>query len=974
MRLENMASQGEIGNADSSHFRNRFERRRDMSPQSGKPASIGFGRFTLLPSRRELLANGVPVEIGGRAFDLLLALVEARGATLSKEELISRAWPGRVIESGNLQVQLAALRKALAGEQEYIRTVAGRGYHFTGELRIDTESSAAPKSSTNLPAPVTELIGRDVELAEVLQLVTDHRLVTLTGEGGIGKTRLSLEAAQHLLPCFADGVWLAELGPLANPDVVPVTVTTALGLTLSAGSMTPEHVAAAVNDKHLLLVLDNCEHVIEAAARIVELLLSSTPHACVLATSREPLRAPGEFIYRVPPLEVPPVDQSAREDLLKTGSVKLFMARARDAEPQFSPDKRVAAIAAICRQLDGIPLAIELAAARTSALGVEGLAARLDDRFKLLTGGSRNALARHLTLRATLDWSYELLPATERVVLRRLSVFAGNFTLEAACAVAPGGDIAGSDVFDYVANLLAKSLITADAGRPVMQYRLLETTRAYAVEKLRDHGEFDEFARRHAQYHRDLFERAETEWETQPTILWLASYGRQIDNVRVALDWAFSPDGDAEIGIALTVAAIPLWMHLSLIVECRVRVGHALAAAESRVGLAPHRELRLRAALTWALMYTAGPRETGSVCIDAIEMAEQLNDAEYQLRALSALWIYHLSSGESRATLPVAQRFCSLATAQAGTMEVLVGDRMVGVSLHYIGDQAGARRNLEHVLENYVAPAHRAHATRFQFDQRTSARATLARVLWLQGFPTQAVRSAGIAIEHARHLDHALSHGIALEGDCLVNLFLGNLAEAQRSMAALQEHASRHAIARWNAWVRCFDGVLRTRHGDFETGLPLLRSGLDELRKTRFMLFYAKFLGDFADALSRAGHIGPGLEAIDEALARSERNDERWYVSELLRLKGELVLMAGATDAGSQAERLFIESLDWARRQGALAWELRGATSLALLWHAQGRTQEARELLERVYGHFSEGFDTTDLKIARSLREALQKT
>ncbi|HKQ25770.1 MAG TPA: winged helix-turn-helix domain-containing protein [Burkholderiales bacterium] len=943
-----------------------------MKPESDK-SIVQFGRFTVLPLRRELLAEGVPVELGGRAFDLLIALIEARGTVLSKEELISRAWPGRVVEDNNLQVQIAALRKVFSGEHELIRTVAGRGYQFTGEIRSGTEPPAATRPATNLSKPVTELIGRNAELKEVLQLAADHRLVTLTGVGGIGKTRLGLEAAQHLLPRFADGIWLSELGPLSNPEVVPVTVATALGLTLSAGSMTPEHVATALGSKKVLLVLDNCEHVIEAAARMAEVLLRSTPSACVLATSREPLRAPGEYVYRVPPLEVPTAEQHGREDLMKTGSVKLFMARARDAEPQFSPDKRVAAIAAICRQLDGIPLAIELAAARTSALGVEGLAARLDDRFKLLTGGRRTALPRHQTLLATLDWSYELLPATERVVLRRLAVFAGSCTLEAASAVTAGGAITESDVFDYVTNLVAKSLVTADAGRAVMHYRLLETTRAYAMEKLNESSEFAEFARRHAEYHRDLFERAEAEWETQPTVDWLASYGRQIDNVRTALDWAFSPAGDAEIGVALTVAAVPLWMHLSLIVECRARAEHALAVVESGLSLEARREMHLHAALAWSLMYTAGPvRETGAAWTNAIEMAERLNDAEYQLRALWGLWIYHLSTGESRATLAVAQRFCSLAVAKASPAEVLVGERMVGVSLHYMGDQIGAREHLERVLGNYVAPVHRSHAIRFQFDQRVSARATLVRVLWLQGLPQQAAHAAEIAIADARRIDHALSLALALEAACLLDLFLGDLEAAERSMAVLLDHATRNAIGRWHAWGRCFEGVLRASRGDFDAGLQLLRAGLDDLRKTRFALFYIKFLGELANALARAGQIAQGIEAIDEALARSERNDERWCMAELLRIKGELVLMAGASDAAAQAERCFVESLDWARKQGALSWELRSATSLARLWHTQRRTDKARDLLAPMYGKFSEGFETADLKSAKVLLDSLR--
>jgi predicted ATPase len=285
--------------------------------------------------------------------------------------------------------------------------------------------SAPPRPPTNLADPVTELIGREVEVEEVLGLAGAHRLVTLTGAGGIGKTRLGLEVARRLLPEFPDGVWAIELAPLSDPDLVPATIAMALGLDLADNVVSPERIANALASKQLLLVLDNCEHLVGAAASMAEALLRANPAARVLATSREPLRAEGECLYRVPSLAVPTEGSQHAEDLLQYGAVRLFVARARAAEPQFSPDGRVAAAtAAICRHLDGIPLAIELAAARTNALGVEELAARLDDCFHLLTGGRRTALPRHQTLRATLDWSYQLLPELERVVLRRLATFA----------------------------------------------------------------------------------------------------------------------------------------------------------------------------------------------------------------------------------------------------------------------------------------------------------------------------------------------------------------------------------------------------------------------------------------------------------------------------------------------------------------------------------------------------------------------
>src|SRR5271169_4900633 len=517
-----------------------------MHPVSEAPAGIAFGRFLLLPHRRELLADGRPVKLGGRAFDVLMALIEAHGAVVSKNALMERVWPERIVEENNLQWQISALRAAFDADRHLIRTVPGRGYQFTAktdaaygspEADAGTPIGAAQPDArearrdgeipgelppTNLPEPISELVGRDDVLDEILSLASAHRLVTLTGAGGIGKTRLALAAARRLLPQFADGVWLAEFSPIADPGLVPVTVAASIGLDLGGGDVSAQRVPQALAGRQMLLVLDTCEHVIGAAAALAEAVLHAGGTLRLLATSREPLRAEGGWVYPVPPLAVPTEDAEDADELLRYGGVRLFAERLRAAEPHFAPDRRSAAmIAAICRRLDGIPLAIELAAARASALGIEALAARLDDRFHLLTGGSRTALPRHQTLRATLDWSYELLPEPERVVLRRLGVFATAFSLDAASAVAASAEVTPSDVLEVLSSLVAKSLVLTESDDRTERYRMLDTTRAYALEKLASGGELDPVARHHAEFYRDLFERAEAEWETRPTAEWL---------------------------------------------------------------------------------------------------------------------------------------------------------------------------------------------------------------------------------------------------------------------------------------------------------------------------------------------------------------------------------------------------------------------------------------------------------------------
>jgi len=956
-----------------------------MDP-ADRPIAIEFGRFRIFPHRRELLVEDRPLELGGRAFDVLMALIEASGAVVSKDALMNRVWPDRIVEENALHAQIAALRRAFAADRDLIRTIAGRGYQFTGTIRAVSAAPSAPafaetaqppstpsRPPTNLPEPVSELIGRDVVLHDILDLSASHRLVTLVGAGGIGKTRLGFEAARHLLPRFADGVWAIELATLSDPELVPVAVATALGLELASGTASPLSVANALRSKKLLLVLDNCEHVVDAAARMAESLLRVNPSASVIATSREPLRAAGQRVYPVPPLAVPAEGSSDGEDPLRYGAVRLFVERARAAAPSFSPDARmVVVVAEICRRLDGIPLAIELAAARVGFLGIEGLAARLDDRFRLLTGGHRTAMPRHQTLRATLDWSYELLTESERVVLRRLAIFVGGFPLQAAIAIAADDEIPASKVVDSVASLVAKSLVTAGSGGAKVRYRLLQTTRTYALEKLAQAGEFDAAVRRHARRYLDVFENAEAELETLPTDAWLADFVPRIDDLRAALDWAFSPGGDASIGVALTAAAVPLWTHLSLMGECSSRVEQALAAVATGDGRDERREMQLYAALTASRLYTGGAvAEVGAFGTKALEIAERLGDAEYQLRSLWGLWSFLINDGQQRIALTLAQRFYALAAERSDPNDRLTGERMIGTSQYYLGDLPGARRHLEHVLVHYFVAAQKQKIVRFEVNQLSAARAYLARIMWLQGLPDQAMRTAEISVADAGETDHAISLGLALAlAACPIALITGDLTAAEHYVGMLVDHSARHELARWHAFGHSYQGALLIQRGDLSAGLRLLRAGFDEPGAAGSIPRFFTFL--MAEALGRAGQIADGLAAIEEVIVRSERSEEHWPTAELLRIKGELFLLQGAPEAAAAAEGLFRQALDWARRQRALSWELRSATSLARLMRDQGRIEEARDLLGSVYAHFSEGFGTVDLTTAKALLDQLK--
>ena len=355
-------------------------------------------------------------------------------------------------------------------------------------------------------------------------------------------------------------------------------------------------------------------------------------------------------------------------------------------------------------------------------------------------------------MRAVLDWSYGLLSEEEQLFLGALGIFAGGFTVEAAAAVVLDAAKTRMDAIDRLADLVAKSLVVADVSEAKPRFRLLDTTRAYAIEKLDESAERDQIARRHAEYHRQIFGRAEVESVARRTDEWLADYAREIDNLRSALDWAFSPGGEAAIGVALTAAAVPLWMRLSLPEECRGRAERALAALGAGASRDARHEMKLRAAVAESLMYSRGGAfpETGMAYTRALEIAESLDDAEYRLRALWGLWVYHTASGRHRIALELAQRFYALVAERPDPNDRLSGEGMIGVSQHYLGDLPGARRHLEHALVGYVTPDQTSHIIRFQTDQRVVMSLFLARVLWLQGFPDQATRAAHSSVEDAR--------------------------------------------------------------------------------------------------------------------------------------------------------------------------------------------------------------------------------
>ena len=517
-----------------------------------------FHDFEVRPGERRLIVGGKAVQIGARAFDLLVALVERCDRVVSKHELLDLVWPKLVVEENNLQVHIHALRKLLGPTA--ITTVPGRGYRFTAEpavppppppLASSTGAALAPEvgvhaADGNLPAHLPELIGRDEDLAALRSMVESQRLVTITGAGGIGKTRLSQAVAHALRAHHAQGAWMVELAAVTDPELLAPLVAQTIGIPLSGARPPIDELTDALRQQHLLLVLDNCEHLVEAVGAFVLRLLGGAPSVRLLATSQELLRVAEERVYKVAPLAVP-----VERDLDRArhfGAVQLFAERARALERSFELDERnIDAVVDICARLDGLPLAIELAAARVPLLGVYGIHDRLGERFRVLTGGARVSLRRHQTLRAALDWSYQLLSDNEQKVFARLALFSDGFVVEGAQSLATDPDVDEWAVLDLLSALVDKSLVLVDSGtRP--RYRLLETTRAYAFERLAEAGGIDHWLRRHAEATRALVERA----VRQRDLDWLWA---EMNNVRAAFAWATGSGGDDEIAVALATSS-----------------------------------------------------------------------------------------------------------------------------------------------------------------------------------------------------------------------------------------------------------------------------------------------------------------------------------------------------------------------------------------------------------------------------------
>ncbi len=689
------------------------------------------GSFRINPARQQILCDGAPVQLGGRAFDLLRALVERAGELVTKQELFAAAWPGLVVEENNLAVTMSALRRALGcgiDGQRYVATVAGRGYRFVAPVtRVPMAVPASPILSPetgNLPSVPAPLIGRDDELATALTLLGQSRLLSLIGPGGVGKTRLALALGAAARDDFPDGVWLVELAALTLPELVAEAIAAVFGLAVSDRHSATALIATYLRQRKALLILDNCEHLLDPVAHAATAILAACPHVTILATSREAIRIVGEQSYAVP-------------SLAEQGAVRLFLERAAAAIDGFRPaEADLPVVVEICRRLDGVALAIELAVPRLRMLSLAELLARLDDRFQLLTGGNRLVLPRHQTLRALIDWSYDLLDSAERTLLERLAIFAGGFALDGAAAVYGGAEHA---VFDLLASLVDKSLVIAEIGQGPARYRLLETTRAYAAERLNAAGD-TETARRHAAYIGALLIAAESDYETKPSAAWLATYAPELDNVRASLGWAFGPGGDPAAGVALTAYGRQLWFELGLNAELRRWLDLASRHIDAGAEIPPAVMARLLLARSHRAVH--GVRSVAADYRQAMALAEAAGEPALAARARAMLALNDFRPEGARRALDTVAAAIEVMRPLGLARSVAVMTGRLGLAADLAGEKGLARHYFEEAIRLATALGNsRALLT---------LRSNLAELLFTQGEIDDAIAQARSSIALAR--------------------------------------------------------------------------------------------------------------------------------------------------------------------------------------------------------------------------------
>jgi predicted ATPase/DNA-binding winged helix-turn-helix (wHTH) protein len=944
----------------------------------GTEGGLSFGPFKLLANERLLTKGGVPVELGARALDILVVLTSTPNEIVSKKDLLARVWPDVIVEEGSLRFHMNGLRKALGdgqGDARYITTLPGRGYCFVAPVSRPDRPDVAPVAATsfphaNLPNRLSRVVGRDEDVLRLSAQLNTSRFVTIVGAGGVGKTTVAVAVGHQLIETFSGALLFVDLGMLAEPNLVTAGIASMLGLSVQSNDATPSLIAYLRN-KRILLILDTCEHLVDAVASLAARIFDSAPQVHILATSREALRVEGEHIYRLDALACPPDGPELTAAAVRTfPATQLFVERAVASGARLDlNDAQASIVASICRKLDGVALAIELAARRVESYGLQQTADLLDQRLTLLWSGSRTAPPRQKTLQATLDWSFGLLTETERVVLRMVAVFVGHFTLDAALEVVTKDALDRSTVLGAVDSLVAKSIVATSPVGAMVRYRLLDTTRAYALEIGIGDAEATGLSIRHAAYFRRLMEQTGKETSTSSSRAERESHFAGINNVRAALEWCFSPQGNIEAGVKLAAAAVQVFLAMSLLPECHRWSQRAIQALDeaSAGGLD---EMHLQAAFGFSSSQMYGESDAVSEALNrSLAIAEEHGDTAHQAGILNMERYFHARKGDLRSALQCARRCRAIAETSDDLAVKALAHAMLGRALQTAGDIAGSRTELDSLMQMF-SQSHRGPIL-LSYDPHYYSYISLARTLWLQGYPTQALDLARQGVQASEAMGHPAALALVLAGAASVSLWAGDLDGALRHTDLSLSLAEANALGPLVAIGRGRKAELEILRGNTRAGVNDLQAILERLHAARHEVLTIEFNMTLAGGLAAIGRSDEGKALIEQSLRQVETSGEMFYLPELLRVKAGLLLSVTKPDRRA-AETWFNEALDLSRRQGARGWELRTARDLARLLADSGQSKKARTLLQSVYQEFSEGFETAELKSAEELLATLK--
>ncbi|CAH0340896.1 winged helix-turn-helix domain-containing protein [Rhizobium sp. CECT 9324] len=937
--------------------------------ESESAATYRFGPFVFVPERQSLMRGNEAVRIGGRALDILTLLVERAGEAVGKAELMQHVWPNLIVDEGNLKVNMAALRRALAtvGHGVFIETVPGKGYKFVEEVKVGHGVATAlpPTRVSHLPT-VPRVFGRSREIEALLAALARGRLISIVGTGGIGKTTVALAVAERSINDFRDGVVLVDFARLRGPDLVANAIAMAMAIEVHSADVLTS-ICRHIHKQEILIVLDNCEHLTDTIAACAARILEVAPAARLLTTSREPLNMLGEDIHHLSGLATPTSSNIlTAAQAMKFPAIQLFADRAAERVEDFKlSDADASIVADICRGLDGIALAIELAAMRIDVFGVRGLHSQIEDRLHLLAG-RRGGLERHRTLSATLDWSYSLLPPSDAQMLRAVSVFAGLFNVSGGCAVS---GMPTSVTTQALSRLAAKSLLVIEHNANGIVYRLLQTTRAYCLERLRSDGEEWLSRQRHAEYVLSILDDASRDWAISADQEWGAAHWNVVDELRNALHWAAQTEGAAILQIKLVTAGLLLWNHFSLTEECRSQVELAIGKLDMAHLSGSAYEMQLKIWLGSTTMFTRGLLpETIHALQQALAIAKDLDDTESILRCLRNLGTHHLFTADYIDGLAFLEKFAAVATERDKTA-IPDNESHIAIGELFLGRLLDTRNRLERLRVIEIHHSNPSPQLRYHSNRSVDVCCVLSQVQWLTGSPEIASDLANGAIERARASNHHLSLTSALSYACPVFFWIGDIESCTLCLELLQSIVDRHGFdvrkpvpMFYRAAVTCL------RDNSSETGLYELERAIGHFRAKGHLARMPYYLGVQAEFLAKSGQTNRAEEKIGTALKHAHIQGEMWCFAELLRIKASIRMSMGRT---AEAEALLARSIVVARDAGALSWQLRSATDLARLQASEARHHEAFDTLAPVVRAFTEGAWTRDHLAANRLLERL---